>query len=40
MLANTNTSLMVGSSSWKNQFKEAIQVDDLDGGNFLILQKF
>ncbi|KAI1727170.1 calx-beta domain-containing protein [Ditylenchus destructor] len=31
MLVNANTSFMVGSSSWKNQFSEAMTVDDING---------
>lgn len=34
MLVNANTSFMVGSSSWKNQFIEALAVDDIDGGRY------
>ncbi|TKR60574.1 hypothetical protein L596_027801 [Steinernema carpocapsae] len=35
MLANANTSLMVGSSSWKQQFVEAFEVEDIDGDGSL-----
>lgn len=37
MLVNANTTFMVGSSSWKNQFKEALTVDDLNGGYIFLI---
>uniref|UniRef100_A0A915EII4 Calx-beta domain-containing protein n=1 Tax=Ditylenchus dipsaci TaxID=166011 RepID=A0A915EII4_9BILA len=35
MLINANTSFMVGSSSWKNQFSDAMTVEDIDGDGSL-----
>jgi len=34
MLVEANTSLMVGSTSWKQQWVEAWEVEDIDGGEF------
>uniref|UniRef100_A0A1I8A5K8 Sodium/calcium exchanger 3 n=1 Tax=Steinernema glaseri TaxID=37863 RepID=A0A1I8A5K8_9BILA len=39
MLANANTSLMVGSSSWKQQFVEAFEVEDIDGDGSLSVRE-
>lgn len=41
LITNANTSLMVGTSSWKQQFKEAIKIEDLDGdGEISCKEKF
>jgi hypothetical protein len=39
LLTNANTSLMVGTSSWKQQFLDATTVEDLDGGIFTEINK-
>lgn len=35
IVANANISLMVGTSSWKQQFAEALEVEDIDGDGSL-----
>ena len=35
IVANANVSLMVGTSSWKQQFSEALEVEDIDGDGSL-----
>ncbi|KAI6229995.1 hypothetical protein M3Y99_01107900 [Aphelenchoides fujianensis] len=41
MLKNTSTTVMVGTSSWKQQFVEALEVEDIDGdGSLSIKEKF
>ncbi|EPB71525.1 Calx-beta domain protein, partial [Ancylostoma ceylanicum] len=39
MLTNANTSIMVGTSSWKQQFNEAITVEEDEDGNITTKEK-
>ncbi|XGW04669.1 hypothetical protein V3C99_015670 [Haemonchus contortus] len=39
MLTNANTSIMVGTSSWKQQFNEAVTIEEDDDGNITLKEK-
>lgn len=39
MLTNANTSIMVGTSSWKQQFNEAITIEEDEDGNITVKEK-
>ncbi|PIO69550.1 Calx-beta domain protein [Teladorsagia circumcincta] len=39
MLTNANTSIMVGTSSWKQQFNEAITIEEDDDGKITLKEK-
>ncbi|KAK6028359.1 Calx-beta domain protein [Ostertagia ostertagi] len=39
MLTNANTSIMVGTSSWKQQFNEAITIEEDEDGNITLKEK-
>lgn len=39
-LANANAGILVGTHSWRQQFAEALEVEDIDGGGWKELKIF